>query len=162
MQDGISEKEFAFVDDLLKFIRGTFTGRSAFEQLEIEQDLRSGIERLVQCYSIDADLYAIDKRLPDLVVCILSILYDTEFVLLNGKKANAYVSVHCDKHSGMFFLCLAVNVENFIFQIISTNIDARKYINGTDSQLKDFDMRPLPWRNLVRGEGSNLTFAAVA
>ena len=145
LKEGLSEKSYLFIDDLLKFIRGTFTGKSAFDQAEIEKDILNAIDRLTKKLAINIDLNNIKKHLQDIVVCILCIVHDTDFVLFDKKIGKSYMSIHPAKDNSAFNLGLVVNTDNFIFQVISTSIDIKSYVEKIDNELDEYSMRPIPW-----------------
>ena len=156
LRDGLSKSDYFLIDDLLKFIRGTFTGKSAFDQREIEDDLMNAILRLKSLYSLDIDMMHLKSALPDLIVCILCIIHDTDFILFDNTKAKSYLSVHEHGESGVFNIGLAINADNFIFQIISTSIPALNYIPIGDTNMEEFTLKPLPWCCAKRDDQSKL------
>ncbi len=156
LKEGISDKAYLFIDDLLKFIRGTITGKSAFDQTEIENDILNAIDRLTKKLSIEIELDEFKKHLTDIVVCILCIIHDTDFELFDKKIGKSYLSIHPAQDSEAFSLGLVVNTDNFIFQVISTSIDVRGYVDNVDNELGTFSMRPIPWCFSTRDENGRL------
>jgi hypothetical protein len=156
LKEGFSKDEYFFIDDLLKFIRGTFTGKSAFDQKEVEDDLVNAIVRLAALHSLSIDIPKLRNGLPDIVVCILCIIHDTDFILFDEKRAKSYLSVHEAHESGRFNIGLVVNADNFIFQIISTSIDVLNYLPTMETNIEELSMKPLPWCCANRDEHSKL------
>ena len=156
LKEGISEKAYFFIDDLLKFIRGTFTGKSAFDQVEIETDVINAIDRLTKELSLTVDLNEFKKHLPDIVVCILCIIHDTDFELFDKKIGKSYLSVHPTKDGKTYSLGLVVNTDNFIFQIISTSIDSKDYLDNAEVELDTLSMSPIPWCFSTRDKDGKL------
>jgi hypothetical protein len=156
LKEGISDKTYLFVDDLLKFIRGTFTGKSAFDQVEIETDIIKAVDRLTRELSIAIDINEFKKHLPDIIVCILCIIHDTDFELFDKKIGKSYLSVHPTKCNKVYNLGLVVNTDNFIFQIVSTSIDIKDYVDNLYSELDSFSMNPIPWCFSTRDKNGKL------
>ena len=156
LKEDISEKAYFFIDDLLKFIRGTFTGKSAFDQVEIETDILNAIVRLTSELSMTVDLNEFKKHLPDIVVCILCIIHDTDFELFDKKIGKSYLSIHPTKDNKTYNLGLVVNADNFIFQIVSTSIDVKDYVDTIENELDSFSMRPIPWCFSTRDNNGKL------
>jgi uncharacterized membrane-anchored protein YjiN (DUF445 family) len=156
LKKGISKKSYFLIDELLKFIRGTFTGKSAFDQSEIEIDILNAIERLTKELSLTVDLNEFKKHLSDIIVCILCIIHDTNFELFDKKIGQSYLSVHPTEDHKTFTLGLVVNTDGFVFQIISTSIDSKTYLDNIDIELDTLTMSQIPWCFSTRDKDGKL------
>ena len=145
----ISDSEFRLIDDLLKFIRGTITGKSAFEQDDIEVDLIKAISTLTSRESINLDATKIKEAIDEIIVCILAILHTTQFLLFDDTTAFSYLSVHPlsngRKNTDKFSLCLMANAGNFSFPVVMTKIDAINYIETASASLAEWNLKSIPW-----------------
>jgi hypothetical protein len=162
LQEGISPERFMFIDDLLKFIRGTTTGGGAFDQSEIEEDFLKAITRFTKKYRIDTDLESIKRKMQDVVVCILCLLHNSNFKLFDGKIGKCYLGAQKDQATGIYLLGLIVNTENFIFHVISTSIDVRYYVSVKEEQMEEYSTSAIPWCVTERDVEGRLRLTPIA
>jgi hypothetical protein len=144
----IKGKSYLFIDDLLKFIRGTITGTSAFNQTDIENDFKQGIKRIIINEKIEIDFKRIENSLESIVVCIISILHEADFTLFDKSIAKSYVTVGREtskKDDQILYLSLYAETDNLSFPVISTSILATKYIKATNEEIGEFELKPMPW-----------------
>ena len=144
----ISEKEYKLLDDLLKFIRGTITGKSAFNQKDLETELLQGIERISNNEKLTINIEMIKESFESIVVCIISILHEANFILFDNSIAKSYLTltkVNPTEKGETLYLSLHANADNFSFPIISTKINSEKYINETYEELENYENEKIPW-----------------
>lgn len=155
ISDKINEKQYIFIDDLLKFIRGTITGKSAFTQEDIICDLSQGIARIINKENFDIDSKKIEIVVNEIIVCIISVLHDATFILFDNSIARSYMTItKNDRLNGGFLnIDLYADATNFHFPIITTTINIQEYIDTTNDELEKFVSREIPWINAVRNNG---------
>lgn len=148
------ESEFAIIDDLLKFIRGTITGKPAFTEKEIFSDLILGLKRLSTELNYKPDLDKIKKNKADLIVCIISLLHDSTFKLFDGTTGIGFISLHPRDNEPE--ICLMSYAGKFTLPLITTEIKANNYIDCEIDDLKGYEFKKLPWNNCFRNEQNKL------
>lgn len=106
----------------MKFIRGTITGKPAFEQSEIIQEINKAVKEFCIRYSF-VPIILSDEALDDLVLCILCILHNATFELFDGAKGLSFLSVEKNQQAeDQSTLSLYAQTENFSFPIISSDL----------------------------------------
>ncbi|RTY67118.1 hypothetical protein [Flavobacterium sp. LB2P53] len=149
----LNQHEFFFLDDLLKFIRGTITGKPAFTQKEIIDDFTKGLKKLSTELDHKLDLKKIQEHKNDLIVCILSLLHDSTFTLFDGMIGSGFLSITTDVNPR---ICLKSEAGNFILPLITTEIKAQNYIDSDIEEITKFGFRKLPWYNCIRNDKGEL------
>lgn len=149
----LKENEFIFIDDLLKFIRGTITGNSAFTQNEIIDDFIRGLKKLSSELNHKLDLKKIQEHKNDLIICILSLLHDSTFKLFDGKTGFGFLSITKDANPK---ICLNSEAGSFFLPLITTEIDVQSYIDSNIDEIKKFEFKKLPWCNCIRNDKGQL------
>lgn len=155
----IKGRDYLFLDDLLKFIRGTTTGISAFNDVDLKKDLMSGISRIVLEQKLGVDLGNITNFFDSVIVCIIPILHEATFKMFDGTTATSYLTVSVAdplKEDKTQYLSLNVQTPNFSFPIISTNIIATTYIEASNESLVVYEGMRIPWNYASRNEGMKL------
>lgn len=150
----ITSKEFQSIDDILKFIRGTITGRPAFTEKDIINDFLKGLKRLTlkMDYKVDFDL--IKKNKSDLIVCVISLLHHSTFKLFDGEIGKGFISLHPDEDEPK--ICLMSNSNGFTLPLITTEIKANNYLDFEIDKIREYEFNELPWCNSHRDENNNL------
>jgi hypothetical protein len=131
----VNSARFRLVDDVLKFIRGTITGKPAFAQIDLECQLCDAVGRrqdLPREYVLSV-VESIKRGFDDIMICIFSILHGAKFCLFDKTQAVAYLSI--DKMDGC--LCLMANANDFHFPLISSSMSPEKYIVESDREIFD-------------------------
>lgn len=155
----IKGKDFLLLDDLLKFIRGTITGISAFNGKDLKLDLFSGITRIINTLQIRIGLDNIVSQFDNIIVCIISILHESTFRMFDGTVATAYITAsRADalKDDTTPYLSLNIQTPNFSFPLISTDIRLNRYVAFDDEYIKGYEGLPLPWNYTERNEDNIL------
>lgn len=153
ISEKIDNKLYLLIDDLLKFIRGTITGKSAFQQEDIEEDLMQGITRIIRNENFEIDVSEIANQLEGVVVCIICILHEANFTLFDNSSAKSYMTINKydrAKPGEVLNLNLYADANNFCFPVITTRINSLHYINATYEELEKFECKEMPWINAMR------------
>jgi hypothetical protein len=150
----LSKTDFAIIDDLMKFIRGTITGKPAFTEKEIFNDLILGIKRLSTGFNYKPDLDKILKNKADLIVCIISLLHDSTFKLFDGTTGIGFISLHPRDNEPE--ICLMSHAGKFTLPLITTEIKAHNYIDCEINELMGFEFKKIPWNISFRNELNKL------
>lgn len=144
----ITQKELLIIDDLLKFIRGTITGKPAFTGNEIFNDLLNGLKRLSSEIQYKTDYDKIKKNKSDIIVCIISLLHDSTFKLFDGTRGVGFISFHPKNEDTE--ICLMSNAGKYTLPLITTDISAKSYIDSDLKTIKEFEFKNSPWNNCIR------------
>jgi hypothetical protein len=150
----LNQKDFLFLDDILKFIRGTITGKPAFTQNEILNDFRNGLKRLSLELNHKLDLKKINDNTDDLIICVLSLLHDSTFKLFDKTIGSGFLSLH--PRENKLEICLMSKAGKYSLPLITTDIDANDYIECDIEELKEFEFKSLLWNNCVRNNEGKL------
>lgn len=126
-----------FIDDLLKFIRGTITGKAAFCHKDIEEQLISSLIHISNKISYKICIKSIKQNLDSVIVCILCVLQEAIFTLFDGSTANSFLSI--DRNNNEIIFSLSANASNFSFPIISTNIKVDSYLKEDEKSKLKFE-----------------------
>lgn len=155
----IKGNDFLLLDNLLKFIRGTITGISAFNEKDLKLDLLSGITRIIETLQIEIGIDEIVSQFDNIIVCIISILHESTFRMFDGTVATAYMTVsRADalEENITQYLSLNIQTPNFSFPLISTDILVKKYVSFDDDYIKRYEGIILPWNYIERNEENRL------
>lgn len=138
------------IDDLLKFIRGTITGKPAFEQAEIESEFTQAINRIQVKHSFSKLTF--DKGiLGEIVLCILCILHNVVFDLFDGSQGISYLSIEKNRENPeLSTLNLMAKTNNFSFPIISTELKVVDFVENSNDVLESGELNELT--NIKRTE----------
>lgn len=138
------------IDDLLKFIRGTITGKPAFEQTEIENEITQAISRIQVKHSFPE--LALDREiLGEIVLCILCILHNVVFDLFDGSQGISYLSIEKNSENiELSTLNLMVKTNNFSFPIISTELKVVDFVENPNDILESGELDELT--SIIRTE----------
>lgn len=150
----ITTKNFILLDDLLKFIRGTITGRPAFTEKEIVNDFIVGIKNFCKEIDYKVDYDKINNNSSDLIICIISILHESTFKLFDGTIGNGFLSLHPKDIDTV--ICLMSKTGKYTLPLITTDISARQYIDYDLEIIKQFEYKSLPWNNCIRDKNGKL------
>ncbi len=150
----ITQKEFLIIDDLLKFIRGTITGKPAFTGNEIFNDLLNGLKRLSSEIQYKMDYGKIKKNKSDVIVCIISLLHDSTFKLFDGTIGNGFISLHPRENEPE--ICLMSEANKYTLPLITTDISACDYLDSNEIKMKEYEFKKLPWCNCIRDKDNKL------
>lgn len=147
--------EIHLIDDLLKFIRGTITGKPIFTAEEIFVDFIVGLKRLSAEINYRTSFEKIKKNKDDLIVCIISLLHDSTFKLFDGNIGYGFISVISDNDDNLE-ICLVTFSGNYSFVSITTGIPAKNYIDCTFDEMIECKFKRLPWNNCIRDKENKL------
>ena len=149
----LNKNQFLILDDLLKFIRGTITGKPAFTQKEIMIDFTEGLKKLSKELSHQLNLTKLIEHQNDLILCIISLLHDSHFKLFDGNVGLGSLSINSDENP---LICLNSRTGKFILPLITTNIIAKDYIDLSIEELRKFRFSNLPLYSCIRNEKGEL------
>ncbi len=153
LNKNIQGEKKLFIDDLLKFIRGTFTGKAAFNQKDIEHQLLSSLNRISNKISYPICLKTIQQNLDNVIVCILCVLHEAIFTLFDKSTAKSFLSVDKDTNNETV-LSLRATASNFSFPIISTSIKVDTYL--TEDEKRKFEFNSFNYSSLQRDKKNKL------
>lgn len=156
----LSKKSFLLLDDLLKFLRGTITTQGVVTQVEITRDLKSAIKKLNKLSGFSLNVNLIDEVIEPVIVCIIALLHDSDFIMYDNHKAKSFLSIHgqnldTEIHPpkfDYFTLTLMIDADSFIFPILTTNIRYENYIESTIDP-ETLNLQRVPWVFTKRIEG---------
>jgi hypothetical protein len=156
----LPQMAFLFLEDLLKFLRGTITTQGVVTQTEITKDLKSAIKKLNKFPDFSLNVTLTDEIIEPLVVCIIALLHDCDFIMYDGHKAKSFLSIHGQNLDmeirppkfEYFTLTLMINADSFVFPILTTNIRYENYIEDTINPEK-LNLQRIPWVFTKRIEG---------
>ncbi|MES2762276.1 MAG: hypothetical protein V4677_08715 [Bacteroidota bacterium] len=146
------EKHFKFIEDILRFIRGTITTRGIITQTNVTRDLKLAIKKANKLPGISVNVNLIDEVIESIIVCILALLHGSNFIMYDGMESKSFISIHGENLDTntrppvfeYFTLALIVNANEFIFPIATTKISHTKYIDGMDDPEK-WNLATMPW-----------------
>jgi len=148
----LTQKEFLIIDDLLKFIRGTITGKPAFTGKDIFNDLLNGLKRLSSEIQYKTNYDKIKKNKSDIIVCIISLLHDSTFKLFDGTIGTGFISLH--PREDELEICLMSVASKYTLPLITTEINASDYLDSDN--IKEYEFKKLPWCNCIRDKDNKL------
>jgi len=154
LKTNISQKEYKFLDDILKFIRGTITGKPAFTQVEIVNDFLVGLKRLSKELNYNLDSKKIQEYKNDLIVIILALLHDSTFKLFDGTIGSGFLSLHPNDNNPV--ICLMSESGKYFLPLITTEIKAIDYIEANLAEITQYEFKSLPWNNCIRNTEGKL------
>jgi hypothetical protein len=157
IQPSLSDMEWRRMDSLLKFIRGTITGKPAFSQEEIFNDFIRALKKLGSDIGYICDTKKIKVQEKNIIVCILAILHDSKFKLFDNTFGSGVLSVHPKDSNEV--LCLMSNSGKTTIPLIMTKIKGLDFIATTIDQLRKYEFEELPWNRCVRDKNGALILA---
>ncbi len=150
---GLTIKEYLFIIEILKFIRGTIEFTSVLSANDILDDFLQGVKKL--CSSLNYD-FNIDKALRsqnDLLVVILCLLHECTFKLFDGTIAKGALSFQ--KENEELKLCLIVKTDKITFPFIMTDVLSGSYIQKGIAAYNSY-FNDIPWIHAVRHKNGQL------
>jgi hypothetical protein len=125
----LTTKQKESIDDILKFIRGTITGKPAFNQSEIVEEINKAISKFCLKFSLEP-IVLLSKALDELTLCIVCILHNAIFELFDGTKGVSFLTIERNlEEQNLSTISLYAETDNFSFPIISTELKAIDYID---------------------------------
>ena len=94
IKESIDRKEFLYIDDLLKFIRGTVTGKPAFYSHDIKSDFIRAIKKMSVELNHILNIKEFNKNIDDVILTIITLLQDAEFKLFDGEIGRSFMVLH--------------------------------------------------------------------
>lgn len=148
----LPQKTFLFLEDLLKFLRGTITSQGVITQVHITRDIKSAIKNLNKLPGVFLNVNLIDEIIEPMIVCIIALLHDCTFIMYDGSEAKSFLSIHGQNLNTAinppmfeyFTLTLMINTDYFRFPILTTNIRYENYVESTSSP-EGLNLNPIPW-----------------
>jgi hypothetical protein len=150
-------KQRDLIDDLLKFIRGTVTGKPAFELSAFKKELENSIKRIVSTFSLDA-MYvkAFKDRTQGILLCIMCLLHDARLTFYDKKEGRILLTTKEN------FLALSTDQTVFHFYLFISDLKITDFIETLpdDWNATSDLMRELPWINARRNTNNKLVLTA--
>lgn len=150
INDSLDRKEFLYIDDLLKFVRGTVTGKPAFNSHDIKNDFIRAIKKLSVELNHILNLKEFNKNIDDVILTIITLLQDAQFKLFDGEIGRSYMVLHPRDNGSE--ICLMGQTGTFSMPLIGTNLKAKKYIAVNDVEIETRNLSEIPWTNIYRNE----------
>lgn len=150
---------YSFIDDVLKFIRGTITGKGVFSQQDLEKELIQVFSRIVNKHSLSVNLETVKNNLEGIIVCIISILHEAKFKLFDKTVGKSFLSVgYKDRVNQDYTLQLSLHAqtESFYFPVLSTEIEATKYIDAEFDEIEKYELHEIPWKFAIRDSNNKI------
>jgi hypothetical protein len=156
----LSKEAFLRLEDLLKFLRGTITTQGVVTQVEITRDLKSAIKKLNKLPGLSLNVNLIDEVIEPIVVCIIALLHDSDFIMYDDHKAKSFLSIHGQNLDmdirppkfEYFTLTLMIDADSFIFPILTTSILYENYIESSINP-EELNLQRVPWVFTKRVDG---------
>lgn len=97
----INRKEYAKVEDALKFIRGTIQAKSVFNQQTFEKEIQKAIGKVINVLNLDKSyLSSIKKYSKSILLCVICLLHDAKFIFHDNHIGTCFLSLYpSDKKS---------------------------------------------------------------
>lgn len=137
------------IEDLLKFLRGTVSGKSAFEENAMIKDLEGGIRIITRTFDIPGkQVELIKTRRKEIVLCIMCLMHDARLTFHDGHEAKLFLSTSEGR--------LTLESEGTIFQfsVFASSLLLTDYLEPTDETFRDRE--PIPWINARRNPDGKL------
>lgn len=137
-------KHRAIIEDILKFIRGAVSGKSAFEEPTLAKDLENAVKKIIGVFNIDSSyLQSFKAQRKNIVLCTMCLLHDARLTFYDGNEARIFLTLN-DKH-----LALATEGTVFQFSFFTSSLEIQSFL--TQEELLDIDEhKELPWINAKR------------
>ncbi len=137
-------KHRTIIEDILKFIRGAVSGKSAFEESTLVKDLESAVKNMIGVFNIDSTyLQSFKAQRKNIVLCIMCLLHDARLTFYDGNEARIFLTLN-DKR-----LALATEGTVFQFSFFTSSLEIQSFI--TQEEFLDIDEhKELPWINAKR------------
>ena len=154
IKENIDRKEFLYIDDLLKFIRGTVTGKPAFYSHDIKNDFIRAIKKLSIELNHDLNIKGLNKNIDDVILTIITLLQDAQFTLFDGKIGRSFMVLHPNENGSEIYLMGETG--KFSMPLIGTNLKAKKYLDENNIERENRNLSEIPWTNIYRKENGKI------
>lgn len=154
IKENIDRKGFLYIDDLLKFIRGTVTGKPAFYSHDIKNDFIRAIKKLSIELNHILNIKSLNKNIDDVILTIITLLQDAQFKLFDGEIGRSFMVLHPNDNGSEIYLMGKTG--KFSMPLIGTNLKAKKYIREDDVEIETHNLSEIPWTNIYRKENGNI------
>ncbi|WP_370425292.1 hypothetical protein [Tenacibaculum dicentrarchi] len=154
IKESIDRKEFLYIDDLLKFIRGTVTGKPAFYSHDIKNDFIRAIKKLSVELKHTLNIKEFNKNIDDVILTIITLLQDAQFKLFDGEIGHSFMALHPNDNGSEIYLIGKTG--KFSMPLIGTNLKAKKYISKENFETEINNISEIPWTNIYRKENGKI------
>lgn len=154
IKESIDRKQFLYLDDLLKFIRGTITGKPAFYSHDIKNDFIRAIKKLSVELEHDLNIRNLNKNIDDVILTIITLLQDAQFKLFDGEIGRSFMVLHPNKNGSE--ICLMVEMGKISMPLIGTNLKMKKYLGKNAIDMENDNLTEIPWTNIYRNENGKI------
>ncbi|MCD8408522.1 hypothetical protein G1J88_11520 [Tenacibaculum dicentrarchi] len=154
IKESIDRKEFLYIDDLLKFICGTVTGKPAFYSHDIKNDFIRAIKKLSVELKHTLNIKEFNKNIDDVILTIITLLQDAQFKLFDGEIGHSFMALHPNDNGSEIYLIGKTG--KFSMPLIGTNLKAKKYISKENFETEINNISEIPWTNIYRKENGKI------
>lgn len=154
IKESIDRKEFLYIDDLLKFIRGTVTGKPAFYSHDIKNDFIRAIKKMAVELNHILNIKEFNKNIDDVILTIITLLQDAEFKLFDGEIGRSFMVLHPNDNGSEIYLMGKTG--KFSMPLIGTNLKSKKYISKDNIGTEKNTLSEIPWTNVNRNENGKM------
>ena len=154
IKKSIDRKQFLYIDDLLKFIRGTVTGKPAFYSHDIKNDFIRAIKKLSVELKHNLNIRDFHKNIDDVILTIITLLQDAQFNLFDGETGRSFMVLHPNDNGSEIYLMGRAG--KFSMPLIGTNLKAEKYLNKNNIEIENDNLSEIPWTNIYRKENGKI------
>jgi hypothetical protein len=160
-----SRKDFARVEDALKFIIGTIHAKPIFNQATFEKEILKAVTRTINDLNLDKTyLASVKKHSKSILLCILCLLHDAKFIFHDKHIATCFLSLY---PQGKKSISEPVTKESFIalvsadtrvtMPIFVSNIKIGDHLLLDKTEISKVQhMERIPWINTTRNTENKL------
>ncbi len=134
IKKSIDKKDFLYIDDLLKFIRGTVTGKPAFYSHDIKNDFIKAIKKLSFKLNHNLNIKEFNNNIDDVILTIITLLQDAQFKLFDGEIGRSFMVLHPNKNGNEIYIMGKTG--KFSMPLIGTKLKAKSILIKMISKLK--------------------------
>lgn len=164
-----NSKEYALIEDALKFIRGAIEAQTIFNSQRLEKEFQTAINNVVSVLNLDSSYRNSTKMQSKLILlCIICLLHDAKFVFHDKHVATCFLSLYpinsesigdrADKNS-----LIGLTSDNVGAQmpIVVTNLKIGQFMQDNEEEIGRYrHMERIPWINARRDIGNALLLTA--
>lgn len=164
-----SKKDFAKIEDILKFIRGTIQAKAVFNQQTFEKEIQKAIGRIINVFELDKSyLPAVKKSSNSILLCIMCLLHDSKFIFHDNHIGTCFLSLYpsdkktiSDEVSRDSYIALISDDIGVNMPIFISNIKIGKHIFLDAPEISNRRyMERIPWINAIRNKQNQLMLKA--
>lgn len=154
IKESINREEFLYIDDLLKFVRGTITGKPAFYSHDIKNDFIKAIKKLSIELKHTLNIKEFNRNIDDVILTIITLLQDAQFKLFDGGIGRSFMVLHPNENGSEIYLMGKTG--KFSMPLIGTNLKSKNYISKDNLETETNNLSEIPWTNIYRKENGKI------